>query len=103
MQQDSSVLPGGHKESGTISFTLTAPDSTIVDTETVTPSGDGTYTTSNSNVAKQVGTYTWTVNYAGDALNNAAKDQGGKVEQVTTVKASPTLVTTASFKTTNNV
>ncbi len=96
--QDSAVLSGGYQESGPLTFKLTAPDNSVVDTETVTPNGDGTYTTSNTNVATQVGTYTWTVSFAGDRLNNPANDQGGTAEQVTTVKASPTVVTTASFK-----
>ena len=52
---DSAVLSGGYSETGTITFTLTAPDNTVVDTEMVTPNGDGTYTTSNANVATQVG------------------------------------------------
>src|SRR5205085_2577818 len=79
--EDSAVLSGGYKESGTLTFTLTAPDKTVVDMETVTPNGDGTYTTSNAKAATQFGTYTWTVSFAGDALNNSAKDQGGSPEQ----------------------
>ena len=101
--QDSAVLTGGYQESGSLTFTLTAPNSSVVDTQTITPSGDGTYTTSNTNIATQAGTYTWTVSYAGDGLNNGTHDQGGAAEQVTTVKASPTLVSTASFKTSSNV
>jgi len=95
--QDSAVLSGGYHESGAITFTLTAPDGSVVDTEQVTPSGDGIYTTSNANLATQVGTYTWTAAYAGDNLNNPRNDQGGPAEQVTTIKASPTLNTTAGF------
>ncbi len=97
--EDSAVLSGGYQESGPLTFTLTAPNNSVVDTQTITPSGDGTYNTSNTNVATQVGTYTWTVSYAGDSLNNGTHDQGGAAEQVTTLKASPSLVTTASFKT----
>ncbi len=96
MPQDSAVLSGGYNESGPITFILTAPDNSVVDTETITPNGDGTYNTSNTNVATQVGTYTWTVSYAGDGLNNPANDQGGTAEQVTTVKSSPTISTSAS-------
>jgi hypothetical protein len=100
--QDKAVLSGGYHESGTITFKLTAPNNTVVDTETFTPSGDGTFNTSNTHVAAQVGTYTWTVSYAGDALNNGTHDQGGAAEQVTTVKASPVLFTFASFTTSTN-
>ena len=94
--QDSAVLSGGYQESGALVFQLHAPDNSIVDTETVTSSGDGTYSTSNVNVATQVGTYTWAVSFAGDGLNNSASDQGGAGEQVTTVKASPSISTSAS-------
>ncbi len=97
--EDSAVLSSGYQESGPLTFTLTAPSSTVVDTETVTPSGNGTYNTSNVTIATQAGVYTWTVSFAADGLNNGAHDQGGTTEQVTTLKASPTLVTTASFKT----
>jgi uncharacterized repeat protein (TIGR01451 family) len=92
---DSAVLSGGYQESGTLTFTLTAPDKSIVDTETVTPNGNGTYSTSNAIIATQVGTYTWSVIYAGDGFNNAASDQGGAAEQLTTIKASPSITTTA--------
>ena len=95
--QDSAVLSGGDQESGPITLSLTAPDTSIVYTETVIPNGDGAYSTSNVNVATQVGTYTWAAVFAGDELNNTASDQGDAAEQLTTVKASPTLVTTASF------
>ena len=42
---DSAVLSGGYNETGTITFTLTAPDGSTVDTETIAVNGDGTYTT----------------------------------------------------------
>ena len=102
--QDQAVLSGGYKESGAITFTLYAPDNTVADTQTIIPSGDGTYTTSNASVATQVGTYTWKVSYAGDGLNNGpVADQGGAAEQVSTIKASPTLVTSAFFSAGNVV
>ena len=94
--QDSAVLAGGFSATGTITFMLHAPNNTVVDTETVSVNGNGTYSTSNSQVATQVGTYTWTAHYSGDLLNHSADDQGGAAEQVTTIKASPTLSTVAS-------
>lgn len=100
--EDSAILSGGFQESGPITFTLTAPDGSTADTEVITPSGDGTYSTSNANVATQVGTYTWQVSYAGDAFNNPANDQGGAAEQVKVVPASPTISTNAT-ETTNVV
>jgi uncharacterized repeat protein (TIGR01451 family) len=94
--QDSAVLSGGNQETGPLTFTLVAPDNSVVDTETVQVNGDGTYQTANANVATQVGTYTWKASYVGDSLNNPASDQGGAAEQLTTVKASPTITTSAS-------
>jgi hypothetical protein len=102
--EDSAVLSGGVNETGPLTFVLIAPDNTVVDTETVIPSGDGTYSTSNTHVATQGGTYTWKVSYAGDSVNYPAQDQGGAAERLIVIKARPTLVTTASFKTgTSNV
>jgi hypothetical protein len=94
--QDSTVLSGGYGESGMITFTLKAPDGTIVNQETVPSNGNGTYTTDNTTPATEVGTYTWSATFAGDSLNNPAVDQGGKQVDVTTIKASPTLTSTAS-------
>ena len=94
--QDSAVLSGGFNPTGTITFTLHAPNNTVVDTETVTVNGNATYTTSNVSLATQVGTYTWTVHFSGDTNNNAADDQGGAAEQVSVIKSSPTIATLAS-------
>ena len=48
-------------------------------TETVTVTGDGVYNTSGrgsgSDVATQVGTYYWVVNYSGNAYNSSATEQ----------------------------
>ena len=45
--------------------------------------------------ATEVGTYTWTATYSGDGNNLSATDSGTN-ESVTTVKASPTIATSAS-------
>ena len=42
---DTATLSGGFKETGTITFTLYSPSGTLLDTETVTVNGDGSYTT----------------------------------------------------------
>jgi hypothetical protein len=98
--EDSVVLAGGFDESGTITFNLTAPDGSSADQEIVPVNGNGTYASSNTKVASQVGIYTWTAVYSGDAGNNVgASDQGGAGEQLTTIKASPALTTTASTPT----
>src|SRR5207302_2327688 len=44
-----------------------------------------------------VGTYTWSVSYAGDGNNNGAVDQGGAAEQTVVSPANPTIVTTAKI------
>ncbi len=102
--QDKATLSGGYSISGgTITFKLHAPDTSIVDTETVTVTASGTYTTLNTVIANQVGTYTWSASYTGDGLNVGVSDQADIQEQVTTVKATPTLVTVASFSAGNVV
>src|SRR5205085_1477031 len=92
---DSAVVTGGSNPTGTIVFTLTAPNATTTTVGTVTINGDGTYSAPTV-TATQVGTYTWHASYSGDSLNNTAIDQGGSAEQLTTVKACPALTTTAS-------
>ncbi len=102
--QDQAMLSGGYNISGgSITFKLHAPDTSIVDMETVTVTASGTYNTANTVIASQVGTYTWTASYTGDGLNVGASDQADIQEQVTTVKATPTLVTVASFSAGNVV
>lgn len=83
--EDSAVLSGSYNGTGTITFKLKAPNGSIVDTETVAVHGNGTYSTSNTAVATQTGTYTWTASYSGDTLNGAATDQGGSAEQITII------------------
>jgi hypothetical protein len=91
---DSAVLSGGNAPTGTITFTLVAPaGGGVVDTETVSVSGDGTYATPAGYAvpatAAAVGTYQWTAAYSGDANNNGSSDSGPG-EQVTVSAANPT-------------
>ena len=74
---DTATLSGGYNETGTITFTLTAPNGTTTTVGTVTVSGNGTYT-SPTVTATQVGTYVFHANYSGDSLNNAAVDNGNE-------------------------
>ena len=68
---DSAVLSGGDNPTGTITFTLYAPGgTTVVNTETVSVSGNNTYTTPNGYTPSATGTYQWVVTYSGDANNN---------------------------------
>ena len=64
---DSATLAEGITATGTITFTLYAPDDmTVVDIETDTVSGNGTYTTPTGFVPTTVGTIKWVVAYSGD-------------------------------------
>ena len=73
---------------------------TPVDTETVTVSGNGTYTTPTGftlpTTGTVTGTYQWDATYSGDGNNNTASDTGAATEQVTVSAASPTITTTPS-------
>ena len=69
--KDSGTLTGGFNPTGSLTFTLYAPDgSTVVDTETVTVSGNGTYSTPTGytlpTTGLVTGTYQWVVSYSGD-------------------------------------
>ena len=97
--EDSAVLSGGYQESGPLTFTLTAPNNSVVDTaDHHAQRRRHVHHDAMRPWRRRSAIYTWTVSYAGDGLNNGTHDQGGAAEQVTTIKASPTLVTTASFK-----
>ena len=96
---DSATLAGGFSPTGTITFTLFHDGgATPVDTETVTVSGNGTYTTPTGftlpTTGTVTGTYQWDASYGGDDNNNTASDSGSAAEQVTVSAASPTLSTT---------
>src|SRR5262249_39007108 len=81
----------GYNPTGTITFTLVAPDGTVVDTETVPVNGNGTYTTPTGFTlpsSAATGTYQWDATYSGDGNNNAATDIGTSNEQVTVSAAS---------------
>lgn len=81
---DSATLSGSNNATGTITFTLHAPDGTTTYTQMVSVNDDGTYTTPAYVVASEVGVYYWTAVYSGDANNFGANDQGGTLEQITT-------------------
>src|SRR5262249_26767556 len=88
---------GSVQETGDRVFTLTATDSTVGYTKTIATVGGGTWGRGASRAWTQVGSYSGPVSFAGDSFNNAASDQGGAAEKVTTIKASPTVTTTASI------
>lgn len=84
---DQAVVSGGYNETGDLVFTLhvgTSGGQVAGTPITVALHGDGTYSASMSlSASSPVGTYVWTVTYAGDGNNNAAQDQGGASEQFT--------------------
>ena len=96
---DSAVLSGGSNPTGSITFTLVYK-STTVDTETVTVSGNNTYTTPTGFLLPSsgtvTGTYQWNATYSGDGNNGSVSETNSPAEQVTVNPASPTVVTTAS-------
>ena len=79
---DSATLSGGFEETGTITFDLYAPGGVVpIDTEIVTVSGNGTYTTPTGytlpTTGTVTGTYQWVVTYSGDANNNGVASANG--------------------------
>ena len=86
------MLSGGYHETGTITFTLTAPNGTTVDTETVAVNGNGTYTTPTGYTLSgtgATGTYQWNASFTDTDGNNLnASDNGDTAEQVTVSGAS---------------
>jgi hypothetical protein len=67
--KDTADLEGGYFPTGTITFTLFNPSNVVVDTEVVTVSGNGDYTTPVGFVPTVPGTYEWVATYSGDVNN----------------------------------
>jgi hypothetical protein len=96
---DRATLAGGFSPTGTIIFTLFHNGGTTpVDTETVTVTGNGAFTTPTGftlpTTGTVTGTYQWDATYNGDTNNNTVSDNNASNEQVTVSTASPTLTTT---------
>ena len=67
------MLAGGYYETGSIIFTLVAPNGTTVDTETVPVNGNGTYSTPAGYTLPTRARSSETINginYGGDVNNN---------------------------------
>lgn len=81
--RDRAMLSGGDAPTGTIVFRLFGPDDLLcadppVFTDTVTVSGNGTYTSDPFTPShSEFGTYQWTADYSGDANNNPASSACG--------------------------
>src|SRR5205085_655671 len=71
--KDTADLEMGVNPTGTITWTLVAPNgTTILDTETVTVNGNGMYTTPTGytrTTSAAAGTYQWNAAYSGDVNN----------------------------------
>ena len=97
---DTATLASGFNPTGTITFTLFHNGGpTPVDTETVTVTGNGMYTTPAEafplpTTSTVTGTYQWDATYSGDTNNNTVSETGSVAEQVRVSAASPTLGTT---------
>src|SRR5579864_5308292 len=92
--KDTATLSGGNNPTGTITFTLYAPNgTTIVDTETVTVTGDGTYRTPKGFIPTAIGTYQWVASYNGDSANRPVAGRLGS-EPECVIAATPALCTT---------
>ena len=81
---DSATLSAGFNPSGTITFTLYAPDgTTAVYTNDVVVTGNGTYGTATSGdnpggyTPLVTGTYQWVASYSGDGNNNSVTSNPG--------------------------
>jgi uncharacterized repeat protein (TIGR01451 family) len=94
---DTAELSGGFNPTGTITFELFQGNA-VVDTETVTVSGNGSYMTPTgfrlptSGIAAD--DYQWVASYSGDANNNPAIDTNADDEKVTVSPANPMISTT---------
>ena len=91
---DSATLSGAFSGTGTITFTVTAPDGTTSVAGTANVNGNGTYN-STAITTTEVGIYTFHASYSGDGNNNGAIDNGAN-ESLTTIKGSPLIATVAS-------
>ena len=97
--KDTATLSGAYDPTGTITFTLYSPNDTLLNTETLSVNGDGTYSTPTGYSLPSnptAGTYQWDASYGGDKNNNVATDDNDEAEQVTVGVASPTITTRPS-------
>ena len=104
---DSAMLAGASNPTGSITFYLFAPgvtpksdDSNNVYSDTVTVSGNGTYTTAAGTnpggyLPTATGTYEWVAVYSGDANNNSVASPFGDEPETVTAAPQITVVKTA--------
>jgi hypothetical protein len=91
---DSAMLSGGVSPTGSMTFELFGPTNAVLDTETVSVAGNGTYNTPIGLVPTAAGTYEWVATYSGDSNNlQASSAKGNEPESV--ILTSPQITTTA--------
>jgi hypothetical protein len=78
----SALLAGGYGVTGKITFTLYGPSGLVVNTETASVTGDGTYVTPSGYLPTVAGTYQWVVSYGGDANNSLATTVNGATPEI---------------------
>jgi hypothetical protein len=96
---DEATLTGGFSPGGEVTFSVFGPTDTGCSTpmETDTVPLQGGHADSGDFLAQQAGEFRWTVEYEGDANNEAATLGCGAANQASTVgKASPTISGTAT-------
>jgi hypothetical protein len=101
---DSATLSAGFSPTGSIVFRLFGPNNPTCDpsgsapvfTQTVTVSGNATYTTTGGFTTSQAGTYHWTATYGGDSNNNTASSPCA-AEAVVVSRATSSIATRQSL------
>ena len=99
--KDTAALSGGYYADRARSPSRSTDGSTLVDTETATVNGNGTYTTPTGYTLPTTGTVTGTYQWDASLQRRPQQQRGQRTtttpnEQVTVSPASPTIVTTAS-------
>lgn len=104
---DTGILSGGYNPSGSVTFNLWSPTQTSCTgtptyTQSVTVSGNGSYSTTNASasITNTAGTWNWTASYGGDTNNKSVTTACGS-ESVTVTPSS--VVPTGSCEGTGSI
>jgi hypothetical protein len=90
---DTVSLTGGADPTGSVTFTLLSPTHVNIDSEVVTVTGDGTYSTPHgyklptTNTSTVAGIYQWDVRYSGNSNNAEVADDGAADGRVVVTQA----------------
>ena len=93
---DTATLSGGNSPTGMITFTLYNPSNAVVDTETVTVTDNGSYSTPNGYTPPSAGTYQWVASFSGDANNNTTASTLGSDPEIVNQASTTTTVTSST-------